>query len=143
MTHPNPTPSILLPFMHHNLANITRTWVASSLLSGLPPLPVFEPQQAHLLNIIGPTAPSVPAHLINWYNPNTTTLHPELQPIPPQHQHQTTPSSNRTLEKINCSSPSQGSPYNTHQNFITIASRGNKGSNQITYRQETLLNHSQ
>jgi hypothetical protein len=30
--HPNPMPSILLPYMHSNLAQIARTWVANSTL---------------------------------------------------------------------------------------------------------------
>ncbi len=39
--HPSPSPSILLPYMHSNLAQIERSWIATSLLnSSIPQEPL-------------------------------------------------------------------------------------------------------
>lgn len=39
--HPDPSENMLLPFMTNNIAQITRTWIAESLLSGTVPFPTF------------------------------------------------------------------------------------------------------
>jgi hypothetical protein len=66
MLHPDPTSSILLPFLHHNIANIARTWVASTLVSGHPLLPEMYSQADYYIGQTSLSATSVPAHLINW-----------------------------------------------------------------------------
>lgn len=84
MTHPEPSNLSLLPYMHHNLAQIARTWIASALLSGQVAIPM-------LLNMPIPsdsqsnTRPSQPSSLIIWPSSPTiplTSLHPTSQPIP-------------------------------------------------------------
>jgi len=59
--HPDPDEHILLPLMHGNLAQITRTWIAESLLLGvvhIPDLPL-DPL-ANMSNC------STPAYLFSW-----------------------------------------------------------------------------
>jgi hypothetical protein len=42
-THPNPHPEMLLPLMHDNLAQITRSWLAHSIITGNFETNIFEP----------------------------------------------------------------------------------------------------
>jgi hypothetical protein len=41
MTHPAPDATIILPYMHKNLSNIARSWVANSLLITMDKLPTL------------------------------------------------------------------------------------------------------
>jgi hypothetical protein len=67
MLHPEPDNTILLPYMHHNLANIARAWVASTILMGYPLIPYL-----HKLGYTPlPTTKishSNPSYLIPWHN---------------------------------------------------------------------------
>jgi hypothetical protein len=72
--HPTPSPDILLPFMSPNLAQILRTWIIASLLTGsvaIPNIPHWSPETRL------PTDVSVPTYLFPWTNssvtPHTTT----------------------------------------------------------------------
>jgi len=60
--HPNPTPEILLPFMHPNLAQILRTWVATSLLLGQVPIPTWDTHAT----LVHPGHMSCPTYLFPW-----------------------------------------------------------------------------
>jgi hypothetical protein len=76
--HPNPTEHCLLPYMHHNLAQIGRAWIALAIMnSNIPYTPLHR--------IISDSVPvadqivqlSIPASIIPW--PSATTigyLHP-------------------------------------------------------------------
>jgi hypothetical protein len=68
-THTNPHKHILLPFMHPNIAQISRTWIASSLISGT----LIKIPSNHLSDTTTPsrqltslTMTSVPYDLISW-----------------------------------------------------------------------------
>jgi hypothetical protein len=71
--HPNPSPYILLPAMHDNLAQIARTWVAAQLACGIP----VQDGLDELLQAESPTqglanrAISHPTDLIFWAHENT------------------------------------------------------------------------
>ncbi len=84
LLHPDPTSSILLPFMHHNIANIARTWVASTLVSGHPLLPEINPQVDYCIGQTSLSATSVPAHLITWgsWGSHTSVLTHDQSQIP-------------------------------------------------------------
>jgi hypothetical protein len=59
--HPNPTKNILLPFMTGNLAQITRTWVAATLVTGIVNIPsLTAPTDANLSNH------TIPGYLFTW-----------------------------------------------------------------------------
>jgi hypothetical protein len=72
--HPSPSSSILLPYMHHNLAQITRAWASITLLKGIPILPPIASSNSHTL--AEQAARSIiycsPPNLIDWTS-NTTT----------------------------------------------------------------------
>jgi hypothetical protein len=65
---PHPSSNILTPLMHSNLAQISRTWVATTILNGR----VEKDAIQHFLQLPTPTipgpveAPSHPHSLINW-----------------------------------------------------------------------------
>jgi len=63
--HPNPSENMLLPYMHNNIAQICRTWIAASLLNGKVPLPEW------LNNVANLSSHSTPSYLFSW-EPNTT-----------------------------------------------------------------------
>jgi hypothetical protein len=86
MLHPNPDQYILLPFMHHNLANLTRTWVASTIITGLPLIPLLTSTTQNVIpnsNI----AISKPSYIVPWHEnpamePNSFCLQLASQPTP-------------------------------------------------------------
>jgi hypothetical protein len=47
LLHPEPTESILVEYMDPNLAQITRTWVAATLLTGQPIIPPISQEEHH------------------------------------------------------------------------------------------------
>jgi hypothetical protein len=73
--HPDPHESILLSSMHPNLANIARTWVAASIVTGNPTPPPLHPLLLSPLNehTRGTSCNSCPSDLIQWLSP---PLHP-------------------------------------------------------------------
>jgi hypothetical protein len=73
MLHPNPTDDILMEDMSPNLVQITRTWVAATILSGQPIIPHIsqmspKPPAGRL------SAPSYPHTLIPWSNNHNVIL---------------------------------------------------------------------
>jgi hypothetical protein len=72
--HPNPSELILLPTMHPSLAQIARTWVATSLLTNQIDhsalLPLLAPH--HLEPLPVSNLPSQPFHLIPWPSYDST-----------------------------------------------------------------------
>jgi hypothetical protein len=79
---PNPHPNILLPYMHSNLAQIGRTWVAASLIhSHIPTDPIQELLNQSINTIFtGPNTPSHPYSLIRWRH-QTYSNTSQLQPV--------------------------------------------------------------
>jgi hypothetical protein len=75
--HPNPSNYILLPSMHNNLAQISRTWVAISLLKNNIHQPAIQllcaPSRMTFQRVT--KVPSAPFHLIPW------TDHSDTPPI--------------------------------------------------------------
>lgn len=51
LNHPNPHENILLPYMHPNLAQLSRVWIAQMILTGEPSFPC-EPQSTASHNMI-------------------------------------------------------------------------------------------
>jgi hypothetical protein len=49
LLHPNPHENILLPYMDPNLAQLTRTWVAQTILTGEPSFPSAPKSNLHTL----------------------------------------------------------------------------------------------
>jgi len=80
--HPEPSSHILLPLMHHNLAQISRTWISCQLISHCE---VY----ATITNLLQPhnlqysnqqNATSVPADLVPWRTVTSTSVrHTALQ----------------------------------------------------------------
>jgi len=72
--HPNPSNYILLPSMHNNLAQISRTWVAISLLKNNRHQPAIQllcaPSRMTFPRVT--RVPSAPLHLIPWTNNSNT-----------------------------------------------------------------------
>jgi hypothetical protein len=68
--HPNPSSGILLPYMDSNLAQITRTWIASALLTGQVAIPSQHLQPATDLS----SSRSIPCYLIPWSTVSPTNL---------------------------------------------------------------------
>jgi hypothetical protein len=70
MLHPTPSENMLLEYMSPNIAQIARTWVAATMLTGQPIIPPIYQNSApvHLQNL---SAPSKPSSLIIWHNNNT------------------------------------------------------------------------
>ncbi len=84
MTHPAPHINMLINFMHPNLSQILRTWMASVLLSGevyLPPL-----DHSTLTQQIEMSSKSDPASLIKWTSPFSTTNYQDNNGILTQSQ---------------------------------------------------------
>ena len=74
--HPEPSSHILLPVMHHNLAQISRTWISCQLIQ-------TEFDHATITNLLQPhnlqysnqqNATSVPADLVPWRTVTSTTV---------------------------------------------------------------------
>jgi hypothetical protein len=58
---------MLLSYMHSNIAQIGRTWVAASLIqSHITTEPIQELLSTPYTSYTGPTAPSNPYSLIGW-----------------------------------------------------------------------------
>jgi hypothetical protein len=74
MLHPYPDQKMLLPFMHHNLANITRTWVAATIITGSPLIPPLS-SPSLIESPHSTTAISKPSYLLPW---NENPAHIEL-----------------------------------------------------------------
>jgi len=68
--HPHPSSGILLPYMDSNLAQITRTWIASALLTGQVAIPSQHLQPATDLS----SSRSIPCYLIPWSTVSPTNL---------------------------------------------------------------------
>jgi hypothetical protein len=71
MLHPDPNEDILMEYMSSNLAQITRTWVATILLTGQPIIPPIHQQSLSISSNVM-SASSNPSSLIPWTNPYTT-----------------------------------------------------------------------
>jgi hypothetical protein len=84
--HPQPHKNILLPFMDGNLAQILRTWVATTLMMGTVYIPTLTGHQtAQLSNH------STPRYLFHWNDPPGGA--PTIKaPTPIQNSNMTTPS---------------------------------------------------
>jgi hypothetical protein len=68
--HPHPHKQMLLPFMHSNIAQISRKWIALSLLQGIILDDNFYDHLDHNSNILPSTltATSIPLDFIKWSN---------------------------------------------------------------------------
>jgi len=71
--HPNPTEHCLLPYMHHNLAQIGRAWIALAIMHSNIPYPPLH----RVISDSGPVTDqiiqlSIPASIIPW--PSATTI---------------------------------------------------------------------
>lgn len=87
MLHPEPTDSILLEYMDPNLAQITRTWVATTIITGQPLIPPIYQEETPSYTQVH-RASSHPYSLIQW-NHSTDTI--QLQePSSPLHSTSTT-----------------------------------------------------
>jgi hypothetical protein len=74
--HPQPNSEILLPYMHPNLAEISRAWVANTILSQqvhLPHMPMPTNINSHHYQQ-SPTQPSNPHEVLNWTFPSMEHL---------------------------------------------------------------------
>jgi hypothetical protein len=81
MAHPTPNENMLLQYMHPNLAQLTRFWIAATLLSGAPIFP-RESQEMAPHDMLSPmVAQSHPYSIIQWAS--TQMDHPG--PIPLTH----------------------------------------------------------
>jgi hypothetical protein len=67
--HPDSTPDLLLSFMHPNLAQILRTWVAATIVTGQCFLPTWQSTYPSST----PRATSVPAYLFPWKSSNSSS----------------------------------------------------------------------
>lgn len=65
LLHPEPTDNILLEYMDPNLAQITRTWVAATILTGQPIIPPITQSTSHSCPT-SLTSTSEPFSLIAW-----------------------------------------------------------------------------
>ncbi len=66
MTHPDPNENMLFPYMHPNIAQITRVWVAATLLSGTFMLPDEPTDMAPHDMISSMIAKSQASSIIQW-----------------------------------------------------------------------------
>jgi hypothetical protein len=76
--HPSPHVGMLLPYMHGNLAQVGRAWVAICILrSHIPPEPLHDIiSDPTPVTFLGPTAISTPASIVQWselHSPSTMT----------------------------------------------------------------------
>ena len=81
--HPLPTHNTLLPYMTGNLAQIVRTWIAASLLTGRVILPTLDQQNGSSLS-----SRSTPYYLLSWSDPSSKspyTLNPLAPIFAPKH----------------------------------------------------------
>jgi hypothetical protein len=83
--HPDSTPNLLLSFMHPNFAQILRTWVAATIVTGQCFLPTWQSTYPSST----PRATSVPAYLFPWKSSTR------------DHKHKTKRRTKRTQLKIN------------------------------------------
>jgi hypothetical protein len=115
--HPEPSPDILLPFMHPNLAQILRTWIGAALLTGQVSIPSWTVPHSG----ISLSNTSVPYYLFPWtgnhqYEAEQTKQHrkqsrrtkPRLPTLtstikPTQQQRCTNPKANRPSAKAKTS----------------------------------------
>jgi hypothetical protein len=81
-THPHPYKEMLLPLMHQNLAQICRTWIATSLLTGQ----ILDTALTEILrlknftnNRTSNTGQSIPTDIINWDNYAETRAQTQIQ----------------------------------------------------------------
>ncbi len=66
LNHPNPHENILLPYMHPNLAQLSRVWVAQTILTGEPSFPC-EPQSTPSYHMFSQLeARSEASSVISW-----------------------------------------------------------------------------
>jgi hypothetical protein len=104
--HPNPSNYSLLPSMHSNLAQISRTWVAVSLLNNAICHPAVillcAPSSSHFLR--STRLPSTPFHLIPW-----PALHqrPAISPVSPKQEE---PNLHTKILQLYIRKPTTGNP---------------------------------
>ncbi len=80
MLHPHPSETILLEYMDPNLAQITRTWVATTILTGQPLIPlIYQEEKSQASYHV--EAVSQPYTLIDWTTINNKTSHSSTAPI--------------------------------------------------------------
>ncbi len=72
-THPAPTEFILLPYMHSNIAQIARLWVAKTIITGVVQLPNLEASTTMVEVPISTTHFSEASDLICWQSQNDST----------------------------------------------------------------------
>ncbi len=67
--HPSPSPTMLMPLMHPNSAQIARVWAAKTILTNNFDISPFEtlPDDPHIT--ITTSAESQPTDLISWHSP--------------------------------------------------------------------------
>lgn len=75
--HPEPSSNILLPLMHQNLAQISRTWIGFQLIrEAFDHAPITSLINLHQQEYTNwHNAPGIPADLVNWHPPATTIQH--------------------------------------------------------------------
>ncbi len=113
LNYPNPTEDILLPYMHPNLAQLTRVWIATTLLTGKPLFPM-KPRYIAPHHMISPlTARSQASSIIIWENNPFSSVDPAIH---------TSETANltcvREVENLQSSQPIQ-----SHKNNILPPSR--------------------
>jgi hypothetical protein len=114
--HPEPNPQMLLPFMHPNISNIARTWVAKTILTGhFDPSPFTNSYMTNplLAPIHLARQQSHPFSLINWSNPNHLTLEQPSKNPKVNYRQATLTSSNTSFKLL------QVNKYRTPQSTIT------------------------
>jgi hypothetical protein len=127
--HPKPYQEMLLPIMHSNLAQISRTWIAAMLISRFEiDIALTDYLQNHkaMDNRSSNHAVSYPHDLINWQEshtiPNTTTCYPSQTLFTQMAEH-------NTMQNQNPLSTTQKS----QSDIDTITSEGNDANRSIIH----------
>jgi hypothetical protein len=73
LLHPEPSAHMLLEYMNPNIAQIARTWVAATILTGHPIIPPIT-QSTSAINPTSWMASSEPSSLLIWEHPQQINL---------------------------------------------------------------------
>jgi len=102
-THPNPSHMMLLPYMHPNVAQEARYWVASSILQGMVELTTYLSTSVQDINM---SSVSLPHSFIDWNDDATPT--PQDQEVhSPKHGRDAFPIQFRAVQGQGLKSPRQ------------------------------------
>jgi hypothetical protein len=146
--HPNPNIDMLTPIMHANLAQISRTWITSSLLSGhLIDEPIIKYAQAtSAAPTFSTTSLNIPSSIIQWtsaMNSNTYSLSLSQPSTDDDQYHFYANNDNSNMQnlwldknQIN-QDPTENSPKNKSKSShnptkITVATPSHSSTNAIT-----------